>query len=494
MTAHKKNLIVAGLIAAAFIGIILFSGPITALNVTITPDQSSYIKGVSIATFSANLTINNGENVPVQSVKLGLQAPSSPFVYCDLPMTSTNDYNCNGSMINITVINSNYTSNYGYGYRQANSSMFSWGYGYGYGGSSILGYVIRWAVPSAAVVGTYTASFTVTPETGSPFVGYTSFTVNAPTTTTVAPTTQATTQATTTSTTTSTTTTTVGAYAPLIYDVDVKSVTVNSATIIWKTDKAADSVVEYGTTASYGASESSSSTTEDHSIALSGLAAGTTYHFRVKSTDGGLTQTSVDYSFTTSKLFTETTTLVANETTSIDVPQTDIEIEIVTGVTVANATINISTSSNSQTGSEMSVPGLNKFVKITVSPELAAAITSVVLRIDYTDEEVLAAGLNESSMGIYWYSGTEWVKLSTALSWVKAAGVDTVQNYVWANVTHFSDYTVGGDPTLCTLKGNYAPCVTVSLEEVLDIIDLWARDEATIPEVVAIINAWAVSA
>jgi len=30
------------------------------------------------------------------------------------------------------------------------------------------------------------------------------------------------------------------------------------------------------------------------------------------------------------------------------------------------------------------------------------------------------------------------------MDWVYGAGVDTIENYVWANVTHFSDYSVGG--------------------------------------------------
>ncbi|MFZ2456543.1 MAG: fibronectin type III domain-containing protein [Candidatus Altiarchaeia archaeon] len=496
MAAQKKNIVAAGLIAAAFIGIVLFSGPITALNVTITPDQSSYTRGSGVALFRANLTINTGERVPVNYVELGLQAPSaSTPTFCNLPAVDTNNYNCSGNIINVSVQTTNYTETYGYGYREAawNSSNYAWGYGYGYGGSpsTVLGYVIRWAIPSDAEIGTYTASFTVFTTSNATFVGYSSFAVSAPTTTTI-PVPQTTTTTTTSSSTT--TTTRVAADAPMIHNVDVKDVSTGSVTVIWDTNKDGDSLVEYGTTTSYGQTQSSASMTTNHAVTLTGLQADTTYHFLVKSSVDGMTGTTGDYTFTTSKVYTDTITVEANESTEVDVPDTSVKIDIVTDVTVENASINVSTSSNSQTGSELSVPGLNKFVKIEVSPELAAAITSVIIRIDYTDEEVEAAGINESTMGIYWYSGSEWVKLTTALSWVNAVGIDTVQNYVWANVTHFSDYSVGGNLTACEdLKGNYAPCDEITLEEVLDLIDLWIRDEATISEVIALIDAWATS-
>ncbi|MBI5134824.1 fibronectin type III domain-containing protein [Candidatus Uhrbacteria bacterium] len=89
--------------------------------------------------------------------------------------------------------------------------------------------------------------------------------------------------------------------APIISDVNVSATTDHSATIQWTSNEGATSQVLYGTTASYGSSTTiDSSLTTSHSVALSGLAANTTYHYQVKSVDGsGNISTSADATFTT---------------------------------------------------------------------------------------------------------------------------------------------------------------------------------------------------
>jgi parallel beta-helix repeat protein len=87
---------------------------------------------------------------------------------------------------------------------------------------------------------------------------------------------------------------------PGISGVAASSVTQSSATIIWTTAAPSNSVVEYGTTTAYGLTSSDASMVTSHSIGLSGLSAGTTYHYRVRSTDGNNnTEISGDYTFTT---------------------------------------------------------------------------------------------------------------------------------------------------------------------------------------------------
>jgi hypothetical protein len=71
------------------------------------------------------------------------------------------------------------------------------------------------------------------------------------------------------------------------------------------TDEAADSLVEYGANASYGSSSTpDSSLVTSHSVSLSGLSAGTLYHFRVDSgnADGQISD-SGDNTFTTAAVF-----------------------------------------------------------------------------------------------------------------------------------------------------------------------------------------------
>src|SRR5258707_985286 len=71
-----------------------------------------------------------------------------------------------------------------------------------------------------------------------------------------------------------------------ITNVQTTSPTTSSAQILWKTNVAADSAVNYGTSPSYGLSTPvDSAMVTNHQITLSGLAAGTTYYYQVSSTD-----------------------------------------------------------------------------------------------------------------------------------------------------------------------------------------------------------------
>lgn len=88
--------------------------------------------------------------------------------------------------------------------------------------------------------------------------------------------------------------------APTISGMTATSITSSGATVTWTTNEASSSVVEYGTTTSYGSTATGSSGVTSHSVALSGLAANTNYYYRVKSADAaGNTATSTGSSFTT---------------------------------------------------------------------------------------------------------------------------------------------------------------------------------------------------
>jgi serine protease AprX len=59
----------------------------------------------------------------------------------------------------------------------------------------------------------------------------------------------------------------------------------NSVTIVWSTDETSDSVIHYGLTSGYGLQESDSSLEKSHQIILTDLEPGTTYFYKVSSTD-----------------------------------------------------------------------------------------------------------------------------------------------------------------------------------------------------------------
>ena len=92
--------------------------------------------------------------------------------------------------------------------------------------------------------------------------------------------------------------------APVISSVSSSGITTSGATVSWTTNESSDTQVEYGTTVSYGSQTTlNTSMVASHSATLSGLSAGTVYHYRVKSRDAaGNLATGSDNTFTTSSL------------------------------------------------------------------------------------------------------------------------------------------------------------------------------------------------
>jgi Big-like domain-containing protein/IPT/TIG domain-containing protein/fibronectin type III domain protein/purple acid phosphatase-like protein len=93
-----------------------------------------------------------------------------------------------------------------------------------------------------------------------------------------------------------------GGSPPLsVANVQASAATVNGFQVAWSTNIAANSSVDYGTTSSYGSSTPVNSTmVTSHQVALAGLTKGTSYHFRVKSTDAkGANASSGDMIFST---------------------------------------------------------------------------------------------------------------------------------------------------------------------------------------------------
>ena len=88
---------------------------------------------------------------------------------------------------------------------------------------------------------------------------------------------------------------------PVITNVAASSITTTGATITWTTNVPANTRVDYGTTTAYGSQTTlNTALVTSHSQAITGLTAGTLYHYRVRSTDGFANATvSGDFTFTT---------------------------------------------------------------------------------------------------------------------------------------------------------------------------------------------------
>lgn len=130
---------------------------------------------------------------------------------------------------------------------------------------------------------------------------------------------------------------------PAISNLTLSNVTETSATFSWNTDEAANAVVEYGPTGAYGSSSTDSSLATSHSITLTGLSSNTSYHYRIKSTDGSNNTTqSNDNTFATAStssgpsptpvVVTVTTTTTTIEYVSSTTPTPTVVVDTVAPV------------------------------------------------------------------------------------------------------------------------------------------------------------------
>jgi len=101
---------------------------------------------------------------------------------------------------------------------------------------------------------------------------------------------------------------------PQITGVYTGNITDSSALITWTTDEPSDTLVEYGTTSSYGRTTNlDTRLVTGHSQSVTGLSPSTGYHYRVLSKDAhGNSSTSDDFTFTTSTPPDETPPVISN--------------------------------------------------------------------------------------------------------------------------------------------------------------------------------------
>jgi hypothetical protein len=88
--------------------------------------------------------------------------------------------------------------------------------------------------------------------------------------------------------------------APVISDVTIASVGATSTTVTWTTDEDTDSFINFSEDTNYCGVRNSGAFSTDHSVVIPNLDSGTTYFFRINSTDQDGNQVfSGNYSFTT---------------------------------------------------------------------------------------------------------------------------------------------------------------------------------------------------
>jgi len=234
---------------------------------------------------------------------------------------------------------------------------------------------------------------------------------------------------------------------PVISEIYVNDITNDSETIHATTNEVATCFVQLGVNISYGFDTGTSTGMGWHNHSLSGVtSAGTLYHYRWNCTDGfNNTAVSSDYTFTTVAVETQsipnyTVTNVTLNITENGVNKTVAQFEIYSNESV-NATITLTPTGSNPTNATLGVPGLGTYYIIEASGLNSSNIKWVVIKVYYNESDI-PSGVDESALSLYWFNPA-----TNTWEAITPGGVDTVNNYVWANTTHFSVYTMGGETT-----------------------------------------------
>ncbi|NJD77411.1 MAG: PGF-pre-PGF domain-containing protein [Candidatus Methanoperedens sp.] len=136
----------------------------------------------------------------------------------------------------------------------------------------------------------------------------------------------------------------------------------------------------------------------------------------------------------------------SNNETLILAPVSNSTLRLSTNITNTGS-INITQSKVNVTSNSLSITNPGIYVLVNASPVIEDNLSYAVISINYTDAEI--SSYVESSLRLYRWNttSTDWDKLSGAGSYpyVNDAGVDTVNNFVWANLTRLSEFAVSGD-------------------------------------------------
>jgi serine protease AprX len=110
-------------------------------------------------------------------------------------------------------------------------------------------------------------------------------------------------------------------------------------------------------------------------------------------------------------------------------------------------TINITQSRINITSNELNITNPGIYVNVNISSSIRNYLSYVIICVNYSEAEI--SSYSESTLRLYRWntSSSSWDRLSGAGSYpyVNNAGVDTTNNFVWANLTWMSEFAVSGD-------------------------------------------------
>ncbi|MCK5660501.1 MAG: hypothetical protein KAH86_04015, partial [Methanosarcinales archaeon] len=142
----------------------------------------------------------------------------------------------------------------------------------------------------------------------------------------------------------------------------------------------------------------------------------------------------------------------ANNTTLIDaLGEANATLDLVTSSDTTGGTLNITMSNEMppQLNQSFELSALGKYISLNPSGDLNANIAWAIIKIYYTDAELAASSLDETSLVLRYYNETSgmWELIGPSGVNTNPVVIDnySYSGYVWANVSHFSYYGAGGE-------------------------------------------------
>ncbi len=229
-----------------------------------------------------------------------------------------------------------------------------------------------------------------------------------------------------------------------------------TATLTWSTDEPSSSIVEYGLTTSYGSSTSESDTSPrvmNHTVNLSGLLACVTYSYRVKSNDAvDHLAVGADQSFTTDcagsasveEEAASAVTIAAGGTLDLTHDGRGLALTVPAAFSDADAQFQMKRLNDEAVVGAIATPDGYAVVggylyDLKALGGIATAVTSfdVPLTLTLTYGAADVSGMDESTLKIYRYDGSNWIALTDC-------AIDTSAKTVTCTTDHFSLFGLFG--------------------------------------------------
>lgn len=238
----------------------------------------------------------------------------------------------------------------------------------------------------------------------------------------------------------------------------------NSASITWVTNENSSSLVQYGLNPSYGFNTTEADTSPgvtSHTVSLSNLKACARYYYRVISSD-----TTSNQSASPQKTFNTSGCATSNISGGTDtvVAVTGGSVQLINSLSVASLNIpdnfasepatfqiNKLNTDNAPSAPDGKAIASNNFYNLV-------AVTETDHQLEEFDEDITftvtygsdtESSYDESTLDIYKYDGSSWIKKNCVL--------DTVANTLTCSLTNFSVYAVLGQPINNSSSSSVSP-------------------------------------